>query len=49
MNHIDYKGFKIVRFASGNGSYTIYNTLGHVVATSFNTVELAQKYIDEVL
>lgn len=46
-----YRGYKITQHASGNGSWVIYDTLGHQVggAAGFRTAWSAQVYIDELL
>ena len=46
-----HRGFKIVRYASGDGSWIIYNALGHVVGgdAGFHSAWSAITYIDEML
>lgn len=51
MGEIAYRGYKLVRYASGNGSWLIYNTIGHVVGGSagFASATSAMVYVDEML
>lgn len=45
----EYRGFKIKTYASGNGEWLIYNTLGKPVGTSYNNPQEARDYIDAIL
>lgn len=43
-----YKGHKIVRYAHGDGSYVVYNSLGHKVAGA-PTHAQSRRAIDSLL
>ena len=45
--HEQYKGYKIVTFASGDGRFILFNTLGHKVVETFHTIEAAKAFIDK--
>jgi hypothetical protein len=51
MKEVKHRGFTITQYTHGDGSWTVFNALGHFLGKrpTHNTLDEAKRYIDERL